>query len=65
MLLIALAPACGGAKRGAHHHPCVLYSDRANQYREDQERRIGGSGIHESNPDRPAHVPRQNCVVPS
>ncbi|MBM3658699.1 MAG: DUF4352 domain-containing protein [Actinobacteria bacterium] len=40
VLLVALAAACGGGNDG---NPGALYPDRANQYREDQERRIGGS----------------------
>jgi hypothetical protein len=41
VLLTALAAACGSAEGGAGPNPGVLYPDRANQYREDQERRIG------------------------
>jgi hypothetical protein len=41
VLLTALTAACGSAERGAGQNPGVLYPDRANQYREDQERRIG------------------------
>jgi hypothetical protein len=41
VLLTALAAACGSAEGGAGQNPGALYPDRANQYREDQERRIG------------------------
>ena len=41
VLLTALAAACGSGEGGAGQNPGVLYPDRANQYREDQERRIG------------------------
>ena len=40
VLLVAMAAACGGGGDGTSGK---LYPDRANQYREDQERRIGGS----------------------
>jgi hypothetical protein len=40
VLLVAFAAGCGG-DGGAAHNPGALYPDRANQYREDQERRIG------------------------
>ena len=40
VLLVALGAACGGENNG---NPGALYPDRANQYREDQERHIGGS----------------------
>jgi hypothetical protein len=40
MLLVTVASACGGEASG-DHNPGELYPDRANQYREDQERRIG------------------------
>lgn len=42
MLLVVLVVACGADGR-ADRNPGVLYPDRANQYREDQERRIGES----------------------
>ena len=38
VLLMALGAACGGDGNG---NPGELYPDRANQYREDQERHIG------------------------
>ena len=38
VLLVALGAACGG-----DGNPGELYPDRANQYREDQERHIGES----------------------
>jgi hypothetical protein len=41
VLLTALTVACGSAEGGANQNPGDLYPDRANQYREDQERRIG------------------------
>jgi hypothetical protein len=41
VVLTALTAACGSAEGGAGQNPGVLYPDRANQYREDQERRIG------------------------
>jgi hypothetical protein len=41
VLLTVLSAACGSADDGAGQNPGVLYPDRANQYREDQERRIG------------------------
>lgn len=41
-LLVAFNAACG-ADGGGDHNPGALYPDRANQYREDQERPIGGS----------------------
>lgn len=40
VLLVALGAACGG---GGNGNPGELYPGRANQYREDQERRIGES----------------------
>jgi hypothetical protein len=43
VLLVAIAAACGGDEGGVDHNPGVLYPDRANQYREDQERRFGES----------------------
>ena len=42
MLFVAFAAACGTGG-GGDHNPGALYPDRANQYREDQERPIGGS----------------------
>jgi Domain of unknown function (DUF4352) len=42
-LLLTMTVACGGSDDGADHNPGALYPDRANQYREDQERRIGES----------------------
>lgn len=39
-LVVVLAAGCGGGDSG-DHNPGALYPDRANQYREDQERRIG------------------------
>jgi hypothetical protein len=43
VLLTALTAACGSAEGGAGQNPGALYPDRANQYREDQEREIGES----------------------
>jgi len=40
VLLLALGAACGGDSNG---NAGALYPDRANQYREDQERHIGES----------------------
>ena len=40
VLLMAFTAACGGGGDGTSG---TLYPDRANQYREDQERRVGGS----------------------
>ena len=43
MLLVAVtafAAACGAGDTDVDHNPGALYPDRANQYREDQERRI-------------------------
>ncbi len=42
LLLVTLTAACGD-DGGGDHNPGALYPDRANQYREDQERRIGES----------------------
>lgn len=42
VLLVALGAACGGDGNG---NPGARYPDRANQYREDQERRIGESAM--------------------
>jgi hypothetical protein len=44
VLLVASAAACGG-DGGGDHNPGALFPDRANQYREDQERDIGGSAM--------------------
>jgi hypothetical protein len=41
VLLTALIAACGSAEDGTGPNPGELYPDRANQYREDQEREIG------------------------
>ncbi len=39
---LVVAAACGGGgSDGADHNPGELFPDRANQYREDQERAIG------------------------
>jgi hypothetical protein len=41
-LVMVVAAACGGGgSEGADHNPGELFPDRANQYREDQERAIG------------------------
>ena len=40
LVLAVCAAACGG-NDDSNHNPGALYPDRANQYREDQERRIG------------------------
>ncbi len=42
VVLALIAVGCGGDD-GGDHNPGDLYPDRANQYREDQERRIGES----------------------
>lgn len=41
VLLVALGAACGGGS--SNGNPGELYPDRANRYREDQERHIGES----------------------
>lgn len=44
ILVAGLVVACGG-EGGTDHNPGELYPDRANQYREDQERRIGEAAM--------------------
>jgi hypothetical protein len=40
MLVVLLTAACTGDAAG-EHNPGALFPDRANQYREDQERQVG------------------------
>lgn len=41
VLFVVLAGACGGDEGAGEHNPGALFPERANQYREDQERQLG------------------------
>ena len=45
VLVVVAASACGGGGPAAEPNPGELFPDRANQYREDQERAIGDPAL--------------------